>query len=73
MPKSAVRGGVYAPPEAMLPYVGLVITPEGVTTVKTFPTEEQATEFVEKQRSNYVAQLSVIGKGIRDHGPEGTD
>lgn len=73
MPKSAVRAGIYAPPSEMLPYVGLVITPQGKQHIATFWDEKSAIAFVEKHQSNYVAQLSVVGKGIRGDTPSSGD
>lgn len=70
MPKPAVRGGVYSPPVSGLPYIGLIITPQGETKIKTFSSEKDAQEFVEKKQRNYVEQLSVIGKGNRDSTPK---
>lgn len=73
MPKSSVRAGIYAPPSDMLPYVGLVITPQGKQQIATFWDEKSAIEFVEKHQKNYVEQLSVVGKGIRGDAPSSGD
>ncbi len=72
MSKSFVRGAVYDPPEATMPFIGLVITPEGNQSMATFSTRAQAEEFVERHKQNYVSQLSVVGRGIRSQTP-GTD
>jgi hypothetical protein len=69
MSGSPVRGGVYSPPEAMLPYVAVVITPQGKKLVETFWDEKSAVEFVESYKRNYLQQLSVVGKGIRGDSP----
>lgn len=69
MSGSPVRGGVYQPPEAMLPYVAVVITPQGKKLIEAFWDEKSATEFVENYKRNYLGQLSVIGKGIRNSSP----
>lgn len=69
MTGSPVRGGVYTPPEDMLPYVAVVITPQGKKLIETFWDEKAAIEFVETYKRNYLGQLSVIGKGIRGDSP----
>lgn len=69
MTGSPVRGGVYTPPEDMLPYVAVVITPQGKKLIEAFWDEKAAIEFVETYKRNYIGQLSVIGKGIRSNSP----
>ena len=70
MPKTVVRSGVNAPPEDMMPYVGVVITPEGTQYVATFWDEKSAQEFVDEHNKNYIEQLTVVGRGIRSDAPE---
>lgn len=65
MAKSVVRCGVYPPPEEMLPYVAVVITPQGTQHIASFWDEASAQQYVEKYRKNYVEHLSLVGKGVR--------
>lgn len=61
MKKSPVRSGVYSPPAATLPYIALIILPEGKQKLKTFPTRKEAVAFVEKQKSGYLTRFSKVG------------
>lgn len=49
----------------MLPYVVVVITPQGTQHIASFWDEAGARQYVEKYRKNYVEQFSVVGKGMR--------
>lgn len=73
MSKSSLRAGVYPPPGPMLPYVGVVITPQGKQILEAFWNEAGAQAFVEKHTKNYVEQLSVVGRGIRKQAPGSED
>lgn len=64
MTKSALRCAVYDPPEPTMPYIALIITPQGDKRIETFPTRKAADEYIEKRTASYVGKFSVIGRGL---------
>lgn len=70
MTKTKLRAGIYHPPEDMLPFVAVVITPQGQQYIETFWNEDQATEFVAKHQRNFLEKFSVVGRGIRGDSPD---
>lgn len=61
MAKSPIRTGLYSPPGATLPYIALVLTPEGKQILKTFPTRKEAREFTKKYEGDYLTRFSKVG------------
>lgn len=59
--KSPVRTGVYPPPAKTLPYLAIVITPEGKQRIRAFPTRELAEAYTEKASSGYLTRFSKVG------------
>lgn len=61
MRKSPVRTGVYPPPAKTLPYLAIVITPEGKQRIRSFPTRKLAEAYTEKASTGYLTRFSKVG------------